>query len=106
MKGFLAETAMGCETLPPRYLGLRNLFVDMSCNKNWAEKRKTRDIDQLFGAAIKIYKAWCEDHERRYGIDWLTDRDSRVPAADIVFTLVSMFSSCFIFFTSSKTDFL
>lgn len=76
----------GCETLPPRYLGLRNLFVDMSCNKNWAEKRKTRDIDQLFGAAIKIYKAWCEDHERRYGIDWLTDRDSRVPAADIVFT--------------------
>ena len=76
----------GCETLPPHYLGLRNLFVDMSCSKGQAEKRKTRDIGQLFGASIKCFKAWCEDHERRYGMDWLTDRDSRVPAADIIFT--------------------
>ena len=76
----------GCETLPPHYLGLRNLFVDMSCSKGQAEKRKTRDIGQLFDASIKCFKAWCEDHEKCYGMDWLTDRDSRVPAADIIFT--------------------
>lgn len=75
----------GCETLPPCYLSLRNLFINMSCTEEWAEKRKTRDIDMLFDAAIKSYKAWCTDYERLYGMDWLIDRDSNVPAADIVF---------------------
>lgn len=76
----------GCETLPPCYLGLRNLFINMSCTEEWAEKRKTRDIDMLFDASIKSYKAWCEGYEKLYGMDWLIDRDNCVPAADIVFT--------------------
>lgn len=75
----------GCGLLPARYLGLRNLFINMSCTKENTDARRIMGIDILFDAAIKSYGAWCEDYERRYGMDWLIGRDSMVPAADMVF---------------------
>ena len=75
----------GYENLPPKYLGLKNLFINMSCTKENTDARRIMGIDILFDAAISTYGAWCEDYERRYGMGWLADRDSMTPAADVVF---------------------
>lgn len=73
----------GCGLLPTRHLMLRNLFVDLYGTDKWAgSRRRNADTDVFFGLIIDDYRDWCEWHEKQYGINWLREQDSRVPAAD------------------------
>lgn len=82
----------GCSLLPARYLGLKNLFVALFGTDKWLGFRKTVSSDAFFSMALSSYKDLCEERENADGgMDKLIDRDSWVPAADMVFVRLVRF---------------
>ena len=72
----------GHEVLLPRYLGLKNLFIDHYGTDKMAGASRTADIGVLFVFAVDNYEDWGQRYEKIYGMDWLKEQDSKVPAAD------------------------